>query len=343
MVDLFDDVDLFVEQGVNQQDVEPEDVEPEDVEPGNVEPENVESLEAAASRVIRESAYVQLRTHKIGTRRTVDREHREQVGHLFHARTDDVGASKRLFDLKNDGYRNVVKTISRARAYWESMTITHPMESVRVIRRDRVDEFADRIEEYRSELKNKVDYLQHNCWESMVDEAKRNLGSLYNPEDYPADITSQFRIEWQLLNIEPPDYLRQLNPNVYDEQIKLMQSQIETAITKVEGEFLNEFASMVGFLAERLEDGEDGKKKVFRNSAIENLKMFFDRFDDLKVRSNPQFDALIEQAKNVVSGVKAEDVRKSDALRASIRESMQRIGDKASEQIVSKPSRKIKL
>jgi len=262
---------------------------------------------------------------------------------LFHARTDDVGASKRLFDLKNDGYRNVVKTISRARAYWESMTITHPMESVRIIRRDRVDEFADRIEEYRSELKNKVDYLQHNYWESMVDEAKRNLGSLYNPEDYPADITSQFKIEWQLLNIEPPDYLRQLNPNVYDEQVKLMQSQIETAITKVEGEFLNEFASMVGFLAERLEDGEDGKKKVFRNSAIENLKMFFNRFDDLKVRSNPQFDALIEQAKNVVSGVRAEDVRKSDALRASIRDSMQRIGDKASEQIVAKPSRKIEL
>ena len=54
---------------------------------------------------------------------------------------------------------------------------------------------------------------------------------------------------------------------------------------------------------------DDGTPKVFRESAVGNLVDFFARFRELNVRSNPQLDALVEEAKQAVRGVAAEDLR----------------------------------
>ena len=45
-------------------------------------------------------------------------------------------------------------------------------------------------------------------------------------------------------------------------------------------------------LTERLSGQEDGKPKIFRDSAVENLTEFFQRFRELNVRSNEQLDQL---------------------------------------------------
>ena len=54
---------------------------------------------------------------------------------------------------------------------------------------------------------------------------------------------------------------------------------------------------------ERLSGQTDGKPKVFRDSAIENLAQFFERFRELNVRSNEQLDELVSHCQHVVAGV----------------------------------------
>ena len=44
---------------------------------------------------------------------------------------------------------------------------------------------------------------------------------------------------------------------------------------------------------------EDGTPKVFRDSAIDNLCDFFERFRSLNVRSNQQLDELVVQAQRL--------------------------------------------
>ena len=63
--------------------------------------------------------------------------------------------------------------------------------------------------------------------------------------------------------------------------------------------------------------GDGGQRKVFRDSAIANLSEFFSRFDQLNVRSNPDLDRLVAQAQELVQGVKPQDLRDNDGLRAS--------------------------
>jgi len=41
---------------------------------------------------------------------------------------------------------------------------------------------------------------------------------------------------------------------------------------------------------------------VFRDSAVENLREFFERFRRLTIRSSPELDALVEQAEPDTAG-----------------------------------------
>ena len=81
---------------------------------------------------------------------------------------------------------------------------------------------------------------------------------------------------------------------------------------------LGEFARLVSHLTERLSDGPEGTRKVFRDSAITNLMEFFQRFGDLNVRSNAQLDELVAQAQRVVQGVVPQQLRDSEGLRQHV-------------------------
>jgi len=57
---------------------------------------------------------------------------------------------------------------------------------------------------------------------------------------------------------------------------------------------------LITHLTERLAGGDDGKDNIFRDSAVENLFEFFQRFRHLNLRSNVELDELVAQAQRVV-------------------------------------------
>ena len=73
----------------------------------------------------------------------------------------------------------------------------------------------------------------------------------------------------------------------------------------------SELAKLMSHLAERLSGTEDGKPKIFRDSAIGNLSEFFERFRELNVRSNADLDRLVADCQRIVRGVEPQDLRDS--------------------------------
>ena len=82
--------------------------------------------------------------------------------------------------------------------------------------------------------------------------------------------------------------------------------------------FVSELNRLVSHLSERLSGQEDGKPKVFRDTAVENLREFFSRFRQLNVRSNADLDALVEQAQSVLRGVEPQQLRDNGPRRQQI-------------------------
>ncbi len=105
--------------------------------------------------------------------------------------------------------------------------------------------------------------------------------------------------------------------------------------------FTTELAKLVSHLTERITGQEDGKPKIFRDSAVENLKEFFDRFKTLNVRSNEQLDELVEQAQRVIRGVEPQKLRESADLRQRVATQLSGVQSVLDGLLVDRPRRNI--
>jgi hypothetical protein len=128
---------------------------------------------------------------------------------------------------------------------------------------------------------------------------------------------------------------------LYEQECRRVQSRFDEAVRLAEQAFLEELAKLVDHLAERLNGQDDGKPKVFRDSAVTNLTDFFERFRSLNVRSNDQLDALVERAQGVVNGVAPQDLRDSGVLRQQIASQLASVQSSLDGLLVDRPRRNI--
>src|SRR5262249_5966793 len=145
------------------------------------------------------------------------------------------------------------------------------------------------------------------------------------PADYPVSLRGLFDVEWDFPSVEPPDYLLQLSPALYEQERARVAARFEQAVQLAEQAFLAEFAKLVSHLTERLNTRPDGQRIVFRDSAVENLVAFFERFKQLDVSSSEQLDALVERAQQTVRRVEAQALRDNDGLRQHVATQLSRV------------------
>ncbi|MCE9534618.1 MAG: hypothetical protein K8T89_26385, partial [Planctomycetes bacterium] len=86
---------------------------------------------------------------------------------------------------------------------------------------------------------------------------------------------------------------------------------------------------------------EDGRPKVFRDSAVGNLRAFFDQFKSLNVRSNEQLDRLVEQCQQVVQGIEPQQLRDSGGLRQQVVTQLAGVQATLDGMLVDRPRRRI--
>ncbi|MDP6717948.1 MAG: hypothetical protein QGF59_04825, partial [Pirellulaceae bacterium] len=244
----------------------------------------------------------------LGTRKTLTSEQKAQAADTFGAEGEFLSAGKKLLDTKHPAFKAVTGVRSRIVSLWKGMSLPYPEPGVRLIRQDQIEVFTGQLASLKEELDEAVWRLDEHYAE-LKSAARDRLGSLFNSADYPESLRGMFQVTWDFPSVEPPDYLRQLNPEVYRQECERVASRFDEAVQLAESAFVEELQSLVSHLTERLSGQADGKPKVFRDSAIENLTQFFGRFRELNVRSNEQLDDLVGQCQQVVSGVVPQSLR----------------------------------
>jgi hypothetical protein len=191
-----------------------------------------------------------------------------------------------------------------------------------------LDEAATALQEAYAELRKK---------------AQEDLGDLFNDDDYPARIDQQFALDWDYPSIDPPAHLKELHPQLYEQECERIRGRFEEAVRLTEDALASKFAELVAHLAERLQGTVDGKPKVFRDTAVENLTGFFEEFRNLDVGSNGNLQALVDQAQKVVKGVTPDDLRGDATARAKIADGLAGIQKALDGLMIAKPKRAISL
>jgi len=296
--------------------------------------------ESPAQRLRRTAAAVRVMLHWWGVHRALTASQKEEFGSVASADARFLTAGKKLVDVRHEAFRKLTAIKTRIGNYWRGISLPYVEPGVRLIRQADIESFVHTMEGFREELTG-AEFDLNLVYDDIKSDARRRLGRLYNPNDYPTEIRNLFGVEWDFPSIEPPSYLLRIAPEVYEEERQRVAARFDEAVRLAEQAFATEFSRLLSHLTARLANGEDGQRQVFRDSVINNLTGFFERFKELNVRSNPELDTLVEQAQQMVRGVTPQSLRDSDSLRQQIVGDMAGVRSQVEALITDVPRRKL--
>lgn len=293
-----------------------------------------------AQKLQARSLAVRVGFHWLGTKKTLSSTQIAKAAETFDADRHYLSATHKLFDVRHPAFKKVTTVKGDIVAYWRSQTLPYVEDGIRLMLKSKVEDFNTAMTEYRGQLKAAVQDLDDHFHE-LQDEARNRLGQLYHPDNYPDSVLGTIDVEWSFPSVEPPDYLMQIQPALYEQEKQRVAARFEEAVSLAEAAFVKELQDLVQNLQERLKPGEDGKKKIFRDSTVGNFKDFFAKFKQLNVSDNQALDAVVQDAEALLDGVEPGDLRNLPTLRNEVTAGLAQIGDQLSALITTAPRRKI--
>ena len=250
-----------------------------------------------------------------GVQRALTADQKAQAAQAFDAEGGFLSAGKKLLDTKHTAFRAVTAIRTKIGDYWKGLSLPFPEPGIRLIKLDAVEEFDRQMADYKAELDDAVANLDRH-FDELKQAAARRLGSLFNPSDYPETLRRALR---RLVRL-PLDRAARLPGPARTRSVPAGAGASEGPVRggRPAGRAVVPRAvrRVITHLTERITGtNEDGTPKVFRDSVVDNLDEFFERFRSLNVRSNQQLDDLVAQAQRAVRNVGAQDLRDSEATR----------------------------
>ncbi len=298
------------------------------------------SLHGATEKLRHSFAACRVKFKWFGTSRSLSAEQKSIAAESFGAAGDSIRAGKKLVDTRHEAFRAMTSLRSRITGFWKGNSLPYPEPGVRLIKHDQIVAFDQALVDYRAELERATQNLSDH-YEELRGLARERLGSLFNADDYPSSLAGEFDLQWDFPSIEPPDYLRHLNPQLYEQECQRVQNRFDEAVQLAEQAFLDELSGLVQHLADRLKGDVDGKPRIFRDSALENFTEFFGRFQSLNIRSNEQLDQLVERARNILRGVEPDQLRSSTSLREQLSSQLASVQTSLDGLLIDRPRRNI--
>jgi hypothetical protein len=296
--------------------------------------------DSPAQRLRRTAAAVRVHFTWWGVHRTLTNQQKEEVGLAYDADARFITAGKKLVDVRHEAFRKLTAVRTRVVSYWRGLTLPYVENGVRLIRQSDVDPFVHTLEGFREEL-TRAEADVNAVYNQIKNDARRRLGRLYDASDYPPEVRGLFAVEWDFPSVEPPSYLMRINPELYEQEQARVAQRFEAAVQLAEQAFIGEFAKVVSHLTERLTGTDGGERKIFRDSAIANLREFFGRFQQLNVSSSAQLDQLVQDAQRIVDGVGPQDLRDNESLRQHVTTELTRVQSQLDGMLIDQPRRRI--
>jgi hypothetical protein len=298
------------------------------------------TTQPSASRLKATMAAVRLSISWFGVRKSLTQQQKSQAADSFGAEGKYLSAGKKLLNTSHPSFKAVTSVRNRIGAFLKGISLPYPEPGIRLIRQDDIQMFDAQLITLKAELEEAVEQLDEHFGE-LKSAARERLGSLFNAGDYPASLKGLFSVEYDFPSVEPPEYLRQLNPELYRQECERVSARFDEAVKLAEAAFTDELAKLVSHLCERLSGTDDGKPKVFRDSAVQNLGEFFERFRHLDIVSSDQLGQLVDQVQSVVRGVKPQELREQNSLRKHVATELSAVQSVLDGLLVDRPRRNI--
>ncbi len=172
----------------------------------------------------------------------------------------------------------------------------------------------------------------------LTEEAKKKLNTLFNQKDYPGvdRVREAFSMSYSYLEMSAPGRLAKMNPVLFRRESEALRERMANAVEESIQAMRAGFADLIEHMIERLTPGEDGKRKSFQYTTVQNLIEFMELFPAKNLAGDSDLGLLIDQTKKLLGGIDAKQLRKSDSLRDYVSEGFSDIKRKLDPLVVAK-------
>ena len=167
-------------------------------------------------------------------------------------------------------------------------------------------------------------------YDENIDQARLDLGKLFRIEDYPSKeaLRGKFAIRYRISPVEDAEqFMAKLATDDVDRVKRDIEQQIEERLHGAVGDLYRRFGEAVERVSERLQEDENGKPLVFRDSMIENIRELVDVVPRLNIFGDDDLARLCEQVKDKIASVDPATLRPSRSFDPLARTRVKRDAD----------------
>ena len=264
--------------------------------------------------------------------RLYDREASDHVA-VHHDASASAGRyNKRL--LPKAAFAALTATMSEARTRHYANSLPWDDKGSRLLTVANYEHYTELMDGLRERVvRQRARFIED--YVDYVDQARLDLGKLFRIEDYPSKeaLQDKFSISYRITPVPDADhFIAKLASDDTDRVKRDIERHIEEQLHDAVGDLYRRLAEAVERVSERLEEDENGKPLVFRDTMISNIRDLVDVVPRLNIFGDDRLARLCEQVKDRIAGVEPDSLRPSRTFDPMARAQVKRDADALMEQ-----------
>ena len=279
--------------------------------------------------------------------RLYDREASDHVA-VHHDASASAGRyNKRL--LPKAAFAALTATMSEARTRHYANSLPWDDKGARLLTVANYEHYTELMDALRERVvRQRARFIED--YDDYVGQARLDLGKLFRIEDYPSKdaLQDKFSIRYRITPVPDADhFIAKLASDDTDRVKRDIERHIEEQLHDAVGDLYRRLAEAVERVSERLEEDENGKPLVFRDTMISNIRDLVDVVPRLNIFGDDRLARLCEQVKDRIAGVEPDSLRPSRTFDPVARAHVKRDADALMEQFAgyfsppSEPAREV--
>lgn len=267
----------------------------------------------------------------VWTGRKLDKRVSEEVDQAKSTKTRAGNYHKNL--LAGSGKLEEIGKVANAVRTWH-YTVTQPWgdNGDRVLNMATFMDYKARLSEYEQQFALAVNNFL-NEYDTLVAAAAFQLGDLFNREDYPLreQIVEKFGFRYAFTPLPTAGDFR---VDIGEEGLREMRDHYEGVLSSRVNDAMRDawerLHDVLSRMSERLADTEDGKRKIFRDSLVENAIEVCGLLRHFNITGDLKMEAMRMELEDAMRNVDASTLRESDLLREQTKQKVDAMLDKFS-------------
>jgi hypothetical protein len=185
-------------------------------------------------------------------------------------------------------------------------------------------DYKAKLAEYEKMFSDKVtEFLAE--YDVLVSKAAFQLGDLFNREDYPVveKIQSKFGLHYTFSPVpEAGDFRVDIGEAGMAELKQRYDDAFRYRIESSMKDTWDKFYEALSKMSERFDYEEEGTKKIFRDSLIENAQELTGLLKHLNITGDMQMEAMRKRLEGLLSGCDADSFREDEVLRVKTKSAL---------------------